>query len=218
MARIAVIGLGRFGSHVAREAFQNGHEVLAIGIDAANVQQLRDHSTRAVVADACDRDRLVALRLGEDYDAVVVSLGENVEASALIVLHLRELGARRIIAKAGSSDHGKLLSLIGAHEVLFPERESAHRLAMRLAARSLVEYLPLGEEHGVEELAAPSSFVGRSLADLQLPARYGAQVVAVRDGRNGKLTVNPGADFVVSGDDLLVVLAGNDDLRRLQAL
>ena len=218
MARIAVIGLGRFGSHVAREAFQHGHEVLAIGVDPENVQRMRDHATRAVVADARDRERLEALRLGEDYDAVVVSLGENVEASALIVLHLRELGARRIIAKAGSTDHGKLLALIGAHEVLFPERESAHRLAMRLATRSLVEYLPLGDGHGVEELAAPIAFVGRSLADLQLPARFGAQVVAVRNGETGRLTVSPGADFVVGAHDLLVVLAANHDLRRLQAL
>jgi trk system potassium uptake protein TrkA len=218
MARIAVIGLGRFGSHVAREAFRHGHEVLAISIDAANVQQLRDESSRAVVADARDRERLVALRLGEDYDAVVVSLGENVEASALIVLHLRELGARRIIAKAGSADHGKLLALIGAHEVVFPEMESAHRLAMRLSSRSLVEYLPHGDEHGVEELAAPAPFVGQRLDELRLPARFGAQVVAVRDRRSGRLTVSPGADYVVAPDDLLVVLATNADLRRLQAL
>lgn len=218
MARIAVIGLGRFGSHVAREAFHHGHEVLAIGIDAANVQQLRDESTRAVVADARDRERLAALRLGEDYDAVVVSLGENVEASALIVLHLRELGARRIIAKAGSTDHGKLLSLIGAHEVVFPERESAQRLAMRLTARSVVEYLPLGDDHGIEQFAAPASFVGRSLADLQLPSRHSAQVMAVRNASSGKLQVNPGADYVIGADDLLVVLAANAELRRLQAL
>ena len=218
MARIAVIGLGRFGSHVAREAFEQGHEVLAIGIDAANVQELRDHATRAVVADARDRARLEALRLGEDYDAVVVSLGENVEASALIVLHLRELGARRIIAKAGSNDHGKLLALIGAHEVLFPERESARRLAMRLSARHLVEYLPLGGEHGIEELAAPATFVGRTLAELRLPTTYGAQVVAVRHRPTDRLTVNPGADYVVADDDLLLVLARNTDLQRLQTL
>ncbi|HSM51054.1 MAG TPA: TrkA family potassium uptake protein [Thermoanaerobaculia bacterium] len=218
MARIAVIGLGRFGAHVAREAFHHGHEVLAIGIDPEAVQRLRDHATRAVVADARDLSRLRALRLGEEFDAVVVSLGENVEASALIVLHLRELGAPRIIAKAGSDDHGKLLSLIGAHEVLFPERESAARLAMRLAAKNLFEYLPLGEAHGVEEIATPARFVGKSLAELALPDRYGSTVLAVRKAGRRELLVGPGADYVVTAEDLLVVLAPNEALQKLQQL
>ena len=131
MAQVAVIGLGLFGLHVARQLHLAGHEVLAIDSDAANVQQIRDFSSRAVVLDAREKERLDALGI-RDFDVVVVSLGERIDASVLVTLHLKELGVKRLIAKAGSEDHGKLLELIGVDEVVFPEREAATRLAHRI--------------------------------------------------------------------------------------
>lgn len=217
MAQIAVVGLGRFGFHVARQAALFGHEVLAIDVEREPVQRIKDHASRAVVFDARDRAGLAALGVAE-VDVAVVSLGERVDASALIVLNLRELKVPRILCKAGSDDHGKLLQLIGAHEVVFPERESAERLAMRLSAKNLIEYLPLGDEHGIEEISPPASFAGKRLADLKLPSRFGAQVLAVRSALGGPVRVNPGADHLVTADDLLVVLARNDALERLQRL
>lgn len=215
MAQVAVIGLGRFGFHVARRLHEAGHEVLAVDIGADNVQRIRDFSSQAVVLDARDKPRLEALGI-RDFDVVVVSLGERVDASALVTLHLKELGVKRLITKAGSEDHGKLLELIGADEVVFPEREVAARLAHRLTSPNLIDYIPLGEGCSIHEVAPPDSFVGRSLADLKLRNRFRAQVLAVRDALTQQILLNPGAEFVVKPSDALIILGRDEDLAQLK--
>lgn len=215
MAQVAVIGLGRFGFHVAKHLHQAGHEVLAIDIDPKNVERIADFSSRAVVLDARDGERLDALGI-RDFDVVVVSLGERVDASALVALHLKEVGVRRLITKAGSEDHGKLLNLIRVDEVVFPEREAAERLALRLSSPNLLDYLHLGEEFSLHEIAPPDFFVGKSLQDLRLRNRYHIQVLAIRDSLTGKMQVNPAADFVIKDSDALLVLGSNEDLARLK--
>lgn len=217
MAQIAVIGLGRFGFHVARQSFLEGHEVLAIGIEAEAVQAMREHSSRAVCLDATERDKLEALGL-RDFDVVVVSVGERVDASAIIVLHLRELGVKRIIAKAGSPEHGRLLRLIGAHEVLFPEREVAERLARRLRHQNLLDFVPLGDDHAIENVAAPPALVGRTLRESDLRRRLGVQVLAVITSETGKTEVNPSPDRPIAAGDELVVLGTHEVLERLRNL
>lgn len=215
MAQVAVIGLGRFGFHVARQLYESGHEVLAIDIDPGNVERIADFSTRAVVLDARDSERLDALGI-RDFDVVVVSLGERVDASALVALHLKEIGVRRLITKAGSEDHGKLLKLIKVDEVVFPEREAAERLARRLASPNLLDYLHLGDEYSLHEVAPPDSFVGKTLQALQLRSRFNVQVLAIRDSLTGKMHVNPAADCIIKDSDALLVLGNNADLARLK--
>lgn len=215
MAQVAVIGLGRFGFHVARQSFLQGHQVLAISNDAASVQAIKDHCHRAVVVDATDRERLEALGLAE-FDVVVVSLGERIDASALIVLHLREMGVRRILAKAGTSEHGRLLALIGAHEVVYPEREAAERLARRLHDPDLTRFIPLGAEHAIEEIAMPASFFGHSLAELRLEKNYGVRVLALLEPA-GRVVLDPDADTTLGPGTRLCVVGTHADLRRLLA-
>jgi trk system potassium uptake protein len=214
MAQVAVIGLGRFGFHVARHAFLQGHQVLAISNDAASVQAIKDHCHRAVVVDATDRERLEALGVAES-DVVVVSLGERIDASALIVLHLREMGAKRIIAKAGTPEHGRLLSLIGAHEIVYPEREVAERLARRLHDRNLTRFIPLGPDHAIEEIRLPDDFVGRSLAELRMENEYGVRVLAVLDSTCTKVVIDPDPKAPLEAGGRLFVLGTNHNLRAL---
>lgn len=214
MAQVAVIGLGRFGFHVARQAFLEGHQVLAISNDPEGVQQVRDHAHRAVVLDATDRERLEALGL-QDFDVVVVSVGERIDASAIILLHLREMGVRRIVAKANTAEHGRLLELIGADEVVFPERAQAERLARRLHNRNLASFIPLGAEHAIEELVVPEEMTGRTLAELALERGYDIQVLARLDGANGKMALRPDPNLPLARGDRLLVLGRNADLRRL---
>jgi trk system potassium uptake protein TrkA len=216
-AQVAVIGLGRFGFHAAQSLFEHGHEVLAIDNDRAMVQKIKDHCSQAVVMDARDKDRLRALGL-KNFDVVVVSLGERVDASALVVLHLRELGVRRIITKAGSEDHAKLLELIGAHEIIFPERQAAERLARRLTDVNILDYISLGGSYSIQELAPPDAFVGKSLKELDLRNRYNVQVLAVRDALTDDLQVNPAPDLIFKGSEVLVLLGSNQDLDRLRRL
>ena len=215
MAQVAVIGLGRFGFHVAKHLYQAGHEVLAIDVDPHNVERIADFSTRAVVLDARESERLDALGI-RDFDVVVVSLGERVDASALVALHLKEIGVRRLITKAGSEDHGKLLKLIKVDEVVFPEREAAERLARRLGSPNLLDYLHLGEDFSMHEVAPPESFLGKALQDLKLRSRFNVQVLAIRDCLTGKMHVNPDNDWIIKNSDALLVLGSNEDLARLK--
>jgi trk system potassium uptake protein TrkA len=215
MAQVAVIGLGRFGFHVATLLHEAGHEVLAVDIDPAQVQRIRDHSTQALVLDARETDALKGLGL-EDFDAVVVSLGTRVDASALVVLHLRDLGVRRLIVKASSADHARLLRMIGASDVVFPELEAAERVAHRLGDVNLIDFIPLGEGYSLRQLAAPPSFTGKSLVELRLRNRFGVQVVAIHADREARVMVNPAPETIVRERDILFVLGRDEDLDRLK--
>jgi trk system potassium uptake protein TrkA len=212
MRRFVVIGLGKFGSEVARTLFERGHEVVGIDSDPQRVQDLRDHCTRPVTTDSTEQENLRALDLA-GADAAVVSLGERMDASILVTLYLKELGLRKIVVKAVSEDHGKILSLIGATAVVLPERDTAQRLARALGARSIVEYLPLGVGFGLEELAAPQSFWNRDLRDLAIRKRHEVLVVAVKN--KDRLDLVPGADYVVREGDILVVVGKDAGLAAI---
>jgi len=214
MAQVAVIGLGRFGFHAATLLTKAGHDVLAIDVDREVVQRARDQVSQAVVLDARETEALRDLGI-PDFDTVVLSLGERVDASALITLHLKEIGVSRLIAKATSADHARLLRLIGVDEIIFPEHDAAERLARRLTNVNLLDFIPLGDSHSIRELAAAADFVGMSLAELKLRNRYGVQVVAIRHAAQGALTVNPGPDRTIQESDTLFVLGTNEALDRM---
>lgn len=214
MAQIAVIGLGRFGFHVAQVLAASGHEVLAIDEDQEPIQRVKDLVTRAVAMDARDKARLEALGIA-GFDVVVVSLGERIDTSTLVALHLKGLGVPKLVTKAGSEDHAKLLSLIGVHEIVFPEREAAGRLARRLESSNLLDYIPLGNSHSIEEIAPTEEMLGQTLAQLRLRNRFAVQVLGVRDALTDQVVLNPGADFRIKESDALVILGRNEDLERL---
>ncbi len=212
MARFAVIGLGKFGSHVARNLFESGHEVVGLDADAGRVQDMRDHCTQAVQAECTDPEVLKALEIGT-CDAVVVSLGERVDASVLTMLYLRELGVKRVVAKAVSPDHGRVLSLMGATEIVQPEINTALRVATALGAPSVLEYLPLGVGFSLVELAVAARWRGQTLAQLQVRGRFGVLVVAVKNG--GRLELAPGGSYALAEGDILVMIGRDEDLSKV---
>jgi trk system potassium uptake protein TrkA len=209
MGRYAVIGLGKFGATVARSLHARGHEVVAIDRDRARVQEVRDSSTHAVEADCTDQDTLRALGI-RDADAVVVSLGERMDSSVLVTLYLRELGVREIVVKAVSEDHEKILHLIGATEIVHPERDTARRVARGLGVRSIVEYLPLAADSSLVELHVPPAFVGKSLEELDIRRRYQVLVVAIKRGEG--LVIATGGDERLQAGDVLVLVGRDKDL------
>ena len=215
MAQIAVIGLGRFGFHAARELQEAGHEVLAIDIHPENVQRIKDLVARAVTLDARDKDRLDALGV-RDFDVVVVSLGERIAASTLVALHLVELGGPQVITKADSEDHARLLELIGVDEIVFPEQEAAERLVQKLSTDNLLDFIPLGETYSIQEIAPSDDMIGKTLEELRLPNRFGIQVIGVRDVLTDAVDLSPGAGFRVKESDALVILGRNEDLERME--
>ncbi len=214
--RFTVIGLGSFGSYLARTLYEKGHEVLVIDKDKDKVEEAKDFSSQAVWMDSADKESLKALGV-QDMDVVVVSLGPEMEPSILTVLYLHELGVNRILAKALSPDHGKILEAIGATEVIYPERDMAVRLALRLSSRNVLEYLPLAENISIQEIVPPEAFIGKKLRELDLTNRYRVQVIAVRQLVPDRLIFIPGADFVIKDSDVLVVMGEEENIADLCA-
>lgn len=212
---VAIIGLGNFGRHLAMRLFDLGHDIIAMDADPKAVSRVQDHAQQAIVADATDRGVLEDLGVGM-VEAAVVSVGENIGSSVLITLHLREMAVPRIVAKAISAEHEKILEKVGADRIVFPERDAAHRLAGTLDHPDLLEYLPIGGEYHVAEMTPPQSMVGQSLAALDLRRRFNINVIALREKGSHLTRVVVAPDYVLSQNDLMVVLGKPDDLERLR--
>jgi trk system potassium uptake protein TrkA len=215
MRQFAVLGIGNFGYYLGRHLYEKGHEVIALDINKALVQKIKDVVSQAVVADATDREVLESLGIRQ-VDAAVVGIGTRMQASILATLHLKELGVKRILAKATSEEHGRILLKIGANEIFFPEKDLAIGLASRLDNPNMLDYLPFIEGHSIVELAPPHDFVGKTLRELDLINRFGIQVLAVKEIIPKGLTLIPTGTFVVKDSDALIVLGPDETLRKLQ--
>jgi len=214
MKQICVIGLGSFGSHLAVTLARQGCEVLAIDNREEHVARIRDRVHHALILDARDFSAL-KLAIPPTIDGVVVSLGGDLAASILCALHLKNLGVKSIRSKAANDEHAQILKAIGVETVFFPERETAERMAMRIMRPNLLEFFPLGEEYEVLEVGAPPSFLGKSLADMQIRNRYRALVIAIRNPRRQQMTFMPPADYLFLEGDELIVMGKEPDLRSL---
>ena len=189
--------------------------MIAIDQDKGRVQDLRDSATQAIEADCTDQDTLRALGI-HDADAVVVSLGERMDASILVTLYLRDMGLKEIVVKAIYEDHGKVLHLIGATEIVHPERDTARRVARGLGVRSIVEYLPLARDSSLVEVKVPAEFVGRTFAELDFRKRFQVLVVAIKRGES--LLLATGGDERLQAGDVLVLVGGHRELDSAKAL
>jgi len=212
--KFAVIGMGSFGLNIAKTLYEGDHEVLAIDIDKEKIEQVKTWVSHAVGMDAADKENLDALGI-RDMDVVIVSLGPEMESSILTVLYLHELGAKRIVAKALTEDHAKILDAVGATDVIFPEKDMAVKTALRLSDPNVLEYLPLISGISIQELAPPESFIGKSLKELDLMNRFGIQVIAIKELIPEKTTFVPKADFVIKDSDILVIIGKEKQLTKL---
>lgn len=213
MSQYIVIGLGNFGSKVSLALTELGHEVLAIDQDSETVDHLKDVVSQSAIVDVTDKDALAQL-VSTDFDAAIVSLGDKMEASVLATLYLKELGVKRVIAKANSEDHGKVLRSVGATEVIFPEQEVAMTLAHRLHSPNLIERIPLAREYSIIEVAVPDEFVGKTLKEIALRQKYGIVVIAIKDVLSDSFELIPDANYKIKPDSALVVIGKAQDLKR----
>ena len=211
-----IVGLGRFGASLALELCALGHEVLALDIRGEAVQPLADRVTHAVVGDARDSDVLSSIG-ARNFDCAVVAAGGYLGMSALITLNLKELQGPKVVGKANSEVHAKVLKKIGADLVVFPEREMALRLAHSLASSDILNFIELSDEYSIVERMVPREWVGKSIVQLDIRAKWKLTVIAVRTGE--KMNVAPDRDFVFqSEEDCLVVLGHNKDIDRLERI
>lgn len=213
--QFAVIGLGRFGTSVATTLHQMGYEVLAIDTDEERVQEFSNEVTHVVQADTTDETTLAALGI-RNFDVVIVAIGQDVQANILTTLQLKEIGVPYIVSKASSKLHGKMLEKLGADRVIYPERDMGQRVAHNLVSSSVLDYIELSPNLNIMEVSVPKTVVGKTLAETNLRAKYGINVVAIK--RGDEIIIPPQPSEKIMAQDVLVVVGNIKGIQSLEDL
>ncbi|WP_303393582.1 potassium channel family protein [Tuberibacillus sp. Marseille-P3662] len=209
----AVIGLGRFGGSICWTLSEQGQEVLAIDMDEDRVNEYTPIATHAVIADSTDETVLKSLGL-RNFDHVIVAIGDNIQASTLTTLILKELGVEKVTAKAQNDYHEKVLRKIGADQVSHPERDMGTRIANNITSSSVLDYLELSDQHSIMEVIAGQKMDGQTLIDLDVRAKFGVNIVAIKE--EGNINVSPRADQTVNDGDILIIIGADNDIDRFK--
>ena len=207
-----VLGMGLFGSSLAKALHEMGHEVLAVDADADLVEAIAPHVTQAVQIDATDEAALQELGV-RNFDAVIVSIGKNLRDSILVCVIIKELGVPYLIAKATDEIHAKVLRKIGVDRVVFPERDMGVRVAKSLVTPNVLEMMEFSGDYRLIEIILPSKWVGSSIIEIDVRRKYGISILAIQ--RDGQFIVSPSPDAVFETGDILLVLGQKDDINNI---
>jgi trk system potassium uptake protein len=205
----AVIGLGRFGTSVARKLYDARQDVMGIDINEEKVEDAESIVTHAVTADTTDEEALKSLGI-RNFDCVIVAIGNDMQSSILTTMLLKELGVKKVIAKALSKHHGQVLNKIGADWIIYPERDMGERVAHQLLSPNVINFIELSQDYHIEEIKTPLSMINKSLRDLDIRAKYNISAIAIVS--NGDIIISPSPDQVIQKGDILVVIGNRDDL------
>lgn len=208
-----VIGLGRFGGSIVSELVELDADVMAVDIDPAHIEDYADIATEAVVADSTDESALRSLGI-HNVEHVIVAIGENIQASILTTLILKELGVSLITVKAQNDHHEKVLRKVGADKIVRPERDMGIRVANNVVSNNILDYLELSEEHSIAELHVNGKITGHTLIELDIRAKYGINIVAIK--RGAEILVSPQADELLEKDDILIVIGSDLDIHHFE--
>ncbi|MFD6441065.1 potassium channel family protein [Peribacillus sp. NPDC060186] len=205
----AVIGLGRFGTSVAHRLYTAGQEVLGIDVSEERVENAELSVTHAVMADTTEEEALKSIGI-RNFDCVIVAIGNDMQSSILTTLLLKELGVKKVIAKALNKHHGQVLSKVGADWVIYPERDMGERVANQLLSPNMLNYIELSKEYNIEEIIIPISMTEKSLRELDIRAKYNISVIAIVS--NGEIIIAPSPDQIIHERDMLLVVGNKEDL------
>ena len=209
----AVIGLGRFGGSICQSLSEEGLEVMVIDVDEDKVNEFANIASHAVVGDTTDETVLKSIGI-RNFDHVIVAIGDNIQASILTTIILKELGVKDITVKATNDYHEKVLSKIGADRIVHPERDMGRRIAHKIVSNNVLDYLELSDEHSIVEIVANQRLHGHSIIDLDIRVRYGINIVAIK--RNKDIIVSPQANEVIQKNDILIVIGADADINRFE--
>jgi len=209
----AVIGLGKFGGSIVTELMKQGADVLAIDIKEERVNEYASVATHAVIGDTTDEKVLKSLGI-RNFDHVIVAIGDDIQASILTTIILRELGVKDVTAKALSDYHEKVLKKIGADRIVHPERDMGIRLAHNMVSNNILDYLELSDQHSIVEIVARGRLAGHTVIDLDIRAKYGINIVAIKRGND--VIVSNLAREVIRKDDILIVIGADTDISRFE--
>lgn len=211
----AVIGLGRFGTSIARRLHEAGQEVLGIDINEERVENAEPYVTDSAIADASEEKALKSLGI-TNFDCVIVAIGDDIQSSILTVMLLKNLGIKKIIAKATSKRHGQVLETIGVDWIIYPERDMGERVANQLLSPNMLNYIELSKDYNIEEVILPKKMVGKSLKELDIRARFKVSVIAIL--RSNDIIVSPSPDELLQNEDILVTIGNRNDLAKFASL
>ncbi|MFO7752428.1 MAG: TrkA family potassium uptake protein [Desulfobacteraceae bacterium] len=200
-----------------RKYQHNGNEVVAIDVEKLRIQAIGAFCTEALLLDATDKEKLNALSPGT-MDGVIVSTGTRLSASIMICLHLQEIGVKKILVKAVDDDHAKILKKVGATEIIHPERDVALKISQSLSRPNVLDYIPLAEDFNLVHIGPPEKFIGKSLKEINLRAKYNVHIIAIKELVPENFVLVPQADFVVKNSDILIMLGKSEDIRRIKEL
>ena len=213
--QFVIIGLGRFGSSIAKTLYSLGNDVLAIDKDEDIVQEIADSVTHAVQLDATDENALRALGI-RNFDVAVVTIGDNIQSSIMATLLVKELGVKYIIAKGHSDLHAKVLYKIWADRVVLPEKDMGVRVAHNLVSANILDYIELSEDYSVMEIQVLDEWSGKTLNELRLRSKYGINVMAIK--RGDEVNLSPSAEDIIEDNDVIVAIGSAEDLNRLEGM
>lgn len=211
--QFVVIGLGRFGGSVCKELVHQGHEVLAMDTDEQKVNDYAQIATHAVVANSTDESTLRSLGI-RNFENVVVAIGDNIQASILTTLLLKELGVKNVLVKAKNDYHHKVLEKIGADQIVHPENDMGRRVAQQMADEKVIDFIELSNEYSIVELIATAKLEGKTLVQLDIRAKYGVTILAIKKGE--EINISPLPDYKICSGDLLIVIGHNKDIKRFE--
>lgn len=212
--QFVIIGLGRFGSSLGRELIELGYEVLGVDRDEEKVDEMNGVLTHAVVADGTEEDVLRSIGV-RNFDCGVVAIGNDIQASILAAILLKDLGVKKVVAKAVSELHGRVLEKIGVDRVVYPERDMGIRVAHQLVSPNLLDYIELSKQYTIVELGVPKCISGKTLAAINPRGRFGCSVVAINKPKG--MVIAPTADDVLHENDVMVVIGTNEQVEQFQA-
>ncbi len=213
--QFVIIGLGRFGSSIAKTLYSLGSDVLAIDKDEDIVQEIADSVTHAVQLDATDENALKSLGIS-NFDVAVVTIGDDIQSSMMVTLLVKELGVKYIVAKGHNDLHAKVLYKIGADRVILPEKDMGVRVAHNLVSTNIVDYIELSEDYSVMEVQVLEEWSGKTLNELKLRSRYGINVIAIK--RGAEINLSPSAGDIIKDADAIVAIGVAEDLNRLESI
>lgn len=230
MRKFLCIGLGNFGFHLAKNLASNGCEVLGVDTNREIINNAKDFLSYGVVGDASQKEMLENLRLKE-FTGAIVSVGQDMARSIMIALFLKEIGISRIIVRAVSEEHARVLKMIGVTDVIIPERDMAIRLADMLSLKNALDYLPISGGYGILEVTPPRSFIGKTLLELNIAAQYKCQVIGIKnldgdiDGNSEggaagkeKIKIAPSANDIITENCVMIIIGKFSDIEIIQSL
>jgi trk system potassium uptake protein TrkA len=211
--QFAVIGCGRFGQAIALELTRMGHEVLAVDSNTESLDVVAPYVTHAIEADITDEAALASLGI-RNFDAVIVAIGGELQASIVVSMLCKELGAKYIVAKSSSDLHSKILLKLGVNKVVFPEHDMGIRLAHSVSSSNVLDILKISNEYSMTEMVVPHQWEGKSLVEVNVRAKYNVNITAIR--HQDQLLVSPSPSYVFAKGDIMLCIASNDSIKKLE--